>query len=213
MIKIMFVCHGNICRSPMAEFIFKDLAKKKGIADHFLVASSATSRKKFGTGSAIRSIRRRKPSLKGMGCLAMASVRCSCKRVTTANTICSFECKRRIITSKHINRACDRFDGNVGHQKLHRGKESPAEAGQKTIFFRLESKARDISDCASLPCTNVSPQAQEHFSTDILNLAAIRLRFFPQLKEYHCWIRTSLGFKYRIGAFGRRRRGISGIMG
>lgn len=33
----------------MAEFIFKDLAKKKGIADHFLVASSATSRKKFGT--------------------------------------------------------------------------------------------------------------------------------------------------------------------
>lgn len=49
MIKIMFVCHGNICRNPMAEFIFKDLAKKKGIADHFLVASSATSRKKFGT--------------------------------------------------------------------------------------------------------------------------------------------------------------------
>ena len=31
MIKIMFVCHGNICRSPMAEFIFKDLAKKKGV--------------------------------------------------------------------------------------------------------------------------------------------------------------------------------------
>ena len=36
MIKIMFVCHGNICRSPMAEFIFKDLAKKQGVADRFL---------------------------------------------------------------------------------------------------------------------------------------------------------------------------------
>lgn len=41
--KIMFVCHGNICRSPMAEFIFKDLAEKQGIADRFVVSSSATS--------------------------------------------------------------------------------------------------------------------------------------------------------------------------
>ena len=47
--RIMFVCHGNICRSPMAEFIFKDIAKKQGVANRFLVASSATSRKKFGT--------------------------------------------------------------------------------------------------------------------------------------------------------------------
>ena len=39
----MFVCHGNICRSPMAEFIFKDLAEKQGIADPFVVSSSATS--------------------------------------------------------------------------------------------------------------------------------------------------------------------------
>ena len=41
--KIMFVCHGNICRSPLAEFIFKDLVKKQGIADRFVIASSATS--------------------------------------------------------------------------------------------------------------------------------------------------------------------------
>ena len=46
----MFVCHGNICRSPMAEFIFKDLAKKKGIADRFLVASSATSTEEIWNG-------------------------------------------------------------------------------------------------------------------------------------------------------------------
>ena len=88
-VKIMFVCHGNICRSPMAEFIFKDLAKKKGIADHFLVASSATSRKKFETESAIRSIRRQKPSLKDMGCPVAASARFNCKRATMTNTICS----------------------------------------------------------------------------------------------------------------------------
>ena len=41
--KIMFVCHGNICRSPMAEFIFKDMLKKNGLEDKFIVASSATS--------------------------------------------------------------------------------------------------------------------------------------------------------------------------
>ena len=48
--KILFVCHGNICRRPMAEFIFKDLAKKKGVADRFLVTSSATSTEEIWNG-------------------------------------------------------------------------------------------------------------------------------------------------------------------
>ena len=43
MIKILFVCHGNICRSPMAEFYFKELVKKEGLADRFEIASAATS--------------------------------------------------------------------------------------------------------------------------------------------------------------------------
>ena len=46
----MFVCHGNICRSPMAEFIFKDLAEKQGIADRFVVSSSATSTEEIWNG-------------------------------------------------------------------------------------------------------------------------------------------------------------------
>ena len=41
--NIMFVCHGNICRSPMAEFIFKDMLKKQGRSGEFFVSSSATS--------------------------------------------------------------------------------------------------------------------------------------------------------------------------
>lgn len=41
--RIMFVCHGNICRSPMAEFIFKDMLRRRGIGDELVVASSATS--------------------------------------------------------------------------------------------------------------------------------------------------------------------------
>ena len=41
--RIMFVCHGNICRSPMAEFILKDMVSRLGIADEFVIASCATS--------------------------------------------------------------------------------------------------------------------------------------------------------------------------
>ena len=43
MTKIMFVCHGNICRSPMAEFIFKDMIRKQGLDQDFVVRSCATS--------------------------------------------------------------------------------------------------------------------------------------------------------------------------
>ena len=48
MIKVLFICHGNICRSPMAEFLFKDMVKNRGIADRFLIASAATSNEEIG---------------------------------------------------------------------------------------------------------------------------------------------------------------------
>ena len=47
MIRILFICHGNICRSPMAEFVMKDLVSKAGAADRFEIASSATSREEI----------------------------------------------------------------------------------------------------------------------------------------------------------------------
>ena len=48
MVKILFVCHGNICRSPMAEFVMKDLVKKAGLQEKFSIASAAVSREELG---------------------------------------------------------------------------------------------------------------------------------------------------------------------
>ena len=46
--RILFICHGNICRSPMAEFVMKDLVQKAGLASEFHIESAATSREEIG---------------------------------------------------------------------------------------------------------------------------------------------------------------------
>ena len=48
MIKVLFVCHGNICRSPMAEFVLKDMVKDAGISHKVHIASAAASREELG---------------------------------------------------------------------------------------------------------------------------------------------------------------------
>ena len=50
MIKILFICHGNICRSPMGEYILKDLVSKAGRSQDFEIASAAVSREEIGNG-------------------------------------------------------------------------------------------------------------------------------------------------------------------
>ena len=48
MIKILFICHGNICRSPMAEFLFKNYVQQRGAQSQFYIASAATSSEEIG---------------------------------------------------------------------------------------------------------------------------------------------------------------------
>ena len=75
--KIMFVCHGNICRSPMAEFIFKDLAEKQGIADRFVVSSSATSTEEIwnGIGNPVYPSAKAELAKHGLSCNGKRAVR------------------------------------------------------------------------------------------------------------------------------------------
>lgn len=64
--KILFVCHGNICRSPMAEFVMKDLVRQMGIEKQFEIASAATSREEIG--NTVYPPARRKLAEHGISC-------------------------------------------------------------------------------------------------------------------------------------------------
>ena len=50
MIKILFVCHGNICRSTMAQYVMQDMVDKRGLSASFYIDSAATSREEIGNG-------------------------------------------------------------------------------------------------------------------------------------------------------------------
>ena len=71
MTKILFVCHGNICRSPMAEFIMKDLVRKAGLEDRFQIASAATSTEELG--NPVYPPARRKLAEHGLSCAGKTS--------------------------------------------------------------------------------------------------------------------------------------------
>lgn len=64
--RILFVCHGNICRSPMAEFVMKDLVHKAGLAEYFYIESAATSTEEIGNG--VYPPARRKLAEHGISC-------------------------------------------------------------------------------------------------------------------------------------------------
>ena len=69
--RILFVCHGNICRSPMAEFVMKDLVKKAGLEREFSIASAATSTEEIGCP--VYPPARRKLAEHGIGCAGHAA--------------------------------------------------------------------------------------------------------------------------------------------
>ena len=71
MIKVLFICHGNICRSPMAEFVMKDMVTKLNIADRFEIASAATSTEEIG--NEVYPPAKRKLSEHGISCKGKTS--------------------------------------------------------------------------------------------------------------------------------------------
>ena len=68
--RILFICHGNICRSPMAEYIMKELVKREGVAGDWEIESAAVSREEIGNPVCIRR--------RGASCLSRNPVRAAC---------------------------------------------------------------------------------------------------------------------------------------
>ena len=77
--KILFVCHGNICRSPMAEFVMKYLVEKERLTDQFMIESAATSTEEIG--NPVYPPARRKLAEHGIRCVTAHSAR----QITRAN--------------------------------------------------------------------------------------------------------------------------------
>ena len=76
MIRVLFICHGNICRSPVAEFILTDIVTKRGIADQFEIASAATSTEEIwnGVGNPVYPPAREELARHGISCKGKRAV-------------------------------------------------------------------------------------------------------------------------------------------
>ncbi len=83
--KILFICHGNICRSPMAEFVMKDMVEKRGLADCFEIASAATSTEEIwgGKGNPVYPPAREELAKHGIDCSGKRAVQVTKKDYAT----------------------------------------------------------------------------------------------------------------------------------
>lgn len=110
MVKIIFVCHGNICRSPMAEFVFRHMVEEKNLSDKFSIASSATSREEIG--NSVHSGSKRKLREVGISCEGKTAVQLTRKDYEIYDYILCME-------SYNIKNAL-RIVGNDEEGKIHR---------------------------------------------------------------------------------------------
>lgn len=122
MLKILFVCHGNICRSPMAEFIMRDMLKKRGITE-VETASAATSTEELGNGVHYGTV----------GVLSRLGIDCSAKRARRITKADYDEYDLLVGMDSENIRNMTRYWGDKAH-KIHR------------LLDFSERRGEDISD-------------------------------------------------------------------
>ncbi len=144
MTKILFICHGNICRSPMAEFVMKDIVSKAGLAAQFEIASAATSTEEIG--NPVYPPARRKLAEHGISCEGKTA-----RQVTRRD----YEKYDLLIAMDHNNlRNLRRMLGEDSENKIHLlmdYTDRPGEVADPWYTGDFEETWRDISEgCAGL---------------------------------------------------------------
>ena len=141
MIKVLFVCHGNICRSPMAEFILKDMVARRGIADRFKIASAATSTEEIwnGVGNPVYPPARAELAKHGISCEGKRAVQLKSSDYDEYDYLIGMD-------SMNIKNM-ERMTGHARGEKIHKLLEyagSSADCKDPWYTNRFEETYRDI---------------------------------------------------------------------
>lgn len=139
MIKVLFICLGNICRSPMAEFIFKDMIEKEGVANQFQIASAATSSEEIG--NPVYPQARRKLAELGISCEGKRAVQMKRADYERYDYLLAAE-SRNIVNMKRIV-------GGDAEQKMHRlldFSDSPRDIADPWYTGDFNMACRDIEE-------------------------------------------------------------------
>ena len=137
MVKILFVCHGNICRSPMAEFVLKDMAAKAGVSHLFQIDSCAASREEIGSG--IDPPARRELNSHGIRCDGHRAQQITRKDLETYDYIYYMDSRNR----SYLRRMFPDFDGFTPF--LDRDVADPWYSGDFTqTWFVIEERCKRL---------------------------------------------------------------------
>lgn len=138
MTKILFICLGNICRSPMAEFVMKDLVKKTGLASQFHIESAATSREEIG--NPVYPPARRKLAEHGISCEGHAACQLTAQDYEEYDLLIGMEGANL----KNMQRIC----GGDPAGKMHRlldYTDRPGDVADPWYTGDFEATWRDVS--------------------------------------------------------------------
>ena len=147
-VRIMFVCHGNICRSPMAEFILKQMIKEQGMTDRFFVSSCATSTEEIwrGVGNPVYPPAKAELAKHGISCEGKRAVQLCREDYDTYDLFVGMD-------SANI-RNMHRILGGDAEGKIHKLMDYTARGGDVADPWyseRFDIAYRDIFDgCAGL---------------------------------------------------------------
>lgn len=144
MTKILFVCHGNICRSPMAEFVMKKLVRDKGLENDFEIKSAATSREELG--NPVYPPARRKLMEHGISCSGKTAVH------ITAADYDRYDCI--VIMDSNNRRNIMRIIGSDPEDKVRRlldCTDRPRDVADPWYTGDFEQTWQDVSEgCSAL---------------------------------------------------------------